>query len=222
MGTKEDVQAKLQALLDASKEVMATAENVHGGRFVKGALSRRWGTSVLVLFRSVFGENSPLYTQASKILARNFEHMDEVEQLWGVVASGVDYWREGYVFDLRREAEAEVEGSILSAAARELATKTGMNEPERRAAAVLAGSVLERHLRQVGVALGITDAEKLHIEALSVELKKLGVFDELMRKAIVGHGAMRNAAAHDVVFSGTKEDVERMIFAVTDICSRVR
>jgi hypothetical protein len=121
------------------------------------------------------------------------------------------------------EAEAEVEGTLLGSAAQALATGHGVNEPERRAAAVITGSVLERHLRTLyGHQGGTQDPEKLSIEALGVELKKLSVINEVQRKQISSLGAIRNSAAHDLKFTTAAEDVQRMLESVTHICAQLR
>jgi hypothetical protein len=86
-----------------------------------------------------------------------------------------------------------------------------------------ASSSVERHLRGLYQAHGGTqDPERLTIEPLGVELKKLGIIDEVQRKRIASVGASRNSAAHDVEFKESADDVKRMIESVTDMCARLR
>jgi hypothetical protein len=220
MALHDDVQRKLQGLLDEAKSVTATKRDTEVGVYLDNSMARRYGTKAKMLLDSTFGSTSPIAKDAARF-AENPNELVEFEGLWGAVAAAVDSWREGYVFNLRAEAEAEVEGNLLTSA-QELAGKHGVNEPERRAATVLAGSVMERHLRSVFTIHGGADAEKLTIEALGTALKKLAVIDEVERKRISAIGASRNSAAHDAVYNDSAEDVKRLIETVTDICGRLR
>lgn len=221
----DEVQRKLQCLLDEAKAVGATARplGTAGLTTLDIAMSRRWASKVETLLSSVFGIESHFVRDARQFAPGTVSSPNDFQHLWGVVAAAVEAWREGLVFNLRTEAEAEVEGSLLGIAAHDLADAHGVNEPERRAAAVIAGSVLERHLRGLYKAHGGTqDPEKLTIDPLGVELKKLGVIDEVQRKRIASVGAIRNSAAHDLAFKESADDVRRTIDTVTDMCARLR
>jgi hypothetical protein len=220
MALKDDVQRRLQALLDEAPSVTATKYQTAAGEYLHNPTARRYATKAKALLESTFGADSVFAKDATRF-AQEANSLIEFEGLWGAVAAALDAWRDGYVFTVHAGAEAEVEGSLLETA-QDLASKRGVNEPERRGAAFLAGSVLERHLRAVHTSHGGKKAEELTIEPLGNELKKLHVIDEVQRKRISAIGASRNSAAHDAVFNDTAADVKRLIETVADICARLR
>lgn len=223
MALPDEVLRKLEAVLKDADAVVATKHDVHGvGRYVDAEIARRWASKARTLLVSVFGENSALSQEAARF-ATHVHVAHDFEQLKGVVGGAVDAFRDGLVFDLRQEAEAEVAGQLLGQAAQDFAHLHGVHEPELRAAAVLAGSVLERHLRDLYVRRGGTeDAEKLMIDRLGVELKKLGAINEIERSRIGAMAAIRNSAAHAATFGATAVQVKSMIESVTDLCARLR
>jgi hypothetical protein len=144
----------------------------------------------------VFGAGSGFVRDVQRFAKQSSTwHKYQVNQMWGVIAGALESWQQGYVFNLR--AEAEVEGSLLGDAARDLARSKEINAPDRRPAAVLAGSVLERHLRGLYKKDGGSeDPEKLTIDPLCNALKKLEVINEVQKKKILAIAASRNEAAH--------------------------
>jgi hypothetical protein len=55
MATADDVQRKLQAVLDEAKAVTATVQHHDYGTFADEAMAQRWATKVESLLTSVFG-----------------------------------------------------------------------------------------------------------------------------------------------------------------------
>jgi hypothetical protein len=119
----------------------------------------------------------------------------------------------GYVRTVEELVHGEVFDDFLSMA-EELQSKG--YDP---AAAVIAGSVLEEHLHKLASRHGLTPIPK-SVDALGVELVKLGAITEPQRKIIAGWYGQRTEAAHGRHANVVHEEVGRMIEGVRDFLVR--
>ncbi len=140
MPVASDVERKLEVLRGEAAGVMSVARQ-SADNFADEGDAQRCASKAAALLTSVFGKDSHFVEDVRRLPSHETWHESQVKQLWGIIAAAHDAWCNGYVFDLRAEAEAEVEGGLLSSATRDLAAALGVDAPERRAAAVLAGSV---------------------------------------------------------------------------------
>jgi hypothetical protein len=211
----EDVAKSFRRLVGHGGGLLAG--NEQADRQVDRRSISKFVSEALTLIRSVFGADHPLYERLARL--QHVHLYGVAAEAYGVVAAAESAWKEGFHFDLKAIARADVESDLIDQASTLLAS--GYD----RAAAVLAGAVLEEHLRSIapswGVAVHNAAGKALTLEPLNVELKKEGAYDGIMQKRITLLGGVRNEAAHGNPFDGRADEVRKLIRDVVDICGGV-
>jgi hypothetical protein len=119
-------------------------------------------------------------------------------------AAKADY-EGGYLFDTRRQIQAEVFDEFLEQA--EYFLKDGYFQ----VAAVVAGAVLEDGLRKLCVSQRITLSSQPALNWMNDELAKSGVYDKMVLKKVTWLADIRNKAAHGKWKEFTAADAEEMV-----------
>jgi len=207
--------------LTAEGELVVSAAfdtgTIYGKHVDKPALAG-WAVNCLALVRSIFGLESDHYV-ALHTLSCERNSLSNAKALLSVLQAANRAWNNGYIFDVKALARADVEADLI-----EQATVL-LDGGYDRAAAVVAGAVVEERLRAVakswGVALSAPNGKLLTLGPLNDELKKAGAYDGIMQKRITLLGGLRNKAAHGEEFESRTRDVESMIRDAVAICGTV-
>jgi hypothetical protein len=211
----DSILRKFDALIQ--KGDSAITMNPEGSYKVEDEVLYAWWTNAVAFLSSVFGDANVHYRTAHELAKGRSVY--GLVQLRGVLKGARDAFESGYVFDMRRIVEAEVESDLIGQA------KALCSGGYLRAAAVVCGAVLEEHLRTIAPSWGVvvTNAEgkSLTLEPLNIALKKAGAYDGILQKRITLLGGIRNPAAHGEAFDVPAADVEKMLLDVLDICDRV-
>lgn len=211
---------RLTKLIGDCSKVLATRQtSSQGHEQLNEPAAHGWATNAQALVRSIFGPDSEHYREASRF-GSLYLSPERIEILQGILRSAADALDQGYVFEMRQLARADVEGDLITQAQELHAASYS------RAAVVIAGAVLEEHLRAVApswsVATTNAAGKNLTLEPLNVELKRAGAYDDVMRSRITAMGTTRNEVAHGQPFNRTDDEVRRFIEDVIDVCDRVR
>ena len=223
MNLDQRISQALQRLVDQGKEVAATIQHAESrgdivaigfGPWVDAALYSAWVTSVLNLVGRVFGRDSDHYQHLLKYRENpsGLEHM--VAPVQGIVSAAKSDYDNGYLFDVKELAAAEVFGDILEMAA--YLQKSGYHV----AAASLSGGVLEDSLRRLHLKHIGKWAGDSNISKLNDGLHKQGVYAQPQWRQIQTWGDIRNDADHGNFASINAADVGRMIDGITDFVVR--
>ncbi|MFO0761692.1 MAG: hypothetical protein U0359_34940 [Byssovorax sp.] len=214
---KTKIREALVEVVADGEAVLATAHKVEFHTYIDGGKSRQWVGKMITVLRSAFGEDGDLYRMAQRFEPKA-EQRDAAVSLHGIAKSALDVWDKGYIFDVRRLAEANVEASLMDQAQALLAGKY------HQAAAVLAGAVLEHHLRSVAAAHGISEADASGrpktMNPLNIDLCKAGVYDAMRRSHIDSLATIRNAAAHGNAVDA--DDAKRLVGDVLSLCDKIK
>jgi hypothetical protein len=218
--TPERITKVLETLILDGEAVLKTQfRNEYDNERVDQTLFAGWAVNVQALIRSTFGAASDHYARVSALVTGDNLLVAAISLL-SVLKGAKSAWEQGYVFDIRALARADVEADFIEQASALLSA--GYELP----AAVLAGAVLEEHLRSVappwGVAIHNAQGKPLTMDPLNNELKRVGAYDGIMQKRILYFASLRNDAAHGNWQPGRSEDVRSMIGGVIDICDRVK
>lgn len=126
----------------------------------------------------------------------------------------------GYLTSLAVHVEAEIAGDYLGQAER-LLGEGGSGQYDHVPAAVLGGAVLEKFLRalcerqQPLIPLVSPEGKPKTMNPLIDDLKKAGVFSELVAKQLRAWTDIRNAAAHGNFTEFNREQVRAMLDGIT-------
>jgi len=177
-----------------------------GNKYVDNELYVEWLFKVQNLFVLCMGEDSMYYKRFveqvhSKGMNTNFT---KFEVLTSIFKAAKNDYENGYLTSMRALITAEVFDNELEQAKELLATKYHV------AAAVIAGTVLETGLRE------LCDAQNPQIahgklDKMNADLKKSGVYNQLLSKRITALADIRNSAAHGKISEFTHDDVQVMI-----------
>lgn len=219
--TPEKVRQNLEALVSEGECVLATKhEPEYDLPSVNTSAASQWSTNVVAMLRSTFGEGSDHYRIAKdRALRLNHgeTHYSDAERLHGVVKAALMAWDNGYVFDLRQLAEAEVEASLIDQA-EELLSKG-----YHLAAAVLAGAVLEQHLRSLCAKYNVSplgpNGKPKTMEPLNQDLCRAGAYSTLQQKQITHLAGIRNEAAHGNPVAA--DEAKRLVQEALSLCGKL-
>ncbi len=218
--TPEKVRQNLEALIHEGARVLASKRVYElDPSAVDETLASQWSINVMAMLRSTFGENSDHYRAAKERAAILLQHSrhDDALKLQGMAKAALAAWDNGYVFELRQLAEADVEASLIEQA-EELLSKGYY-----QAAAVLAGAVMEQHLRSLCAkyavsALGANGKPKT-MEPLNQDLCRAGAYNTLQQKQITHLAGIRNEAAHGNPV--TADDAKRLVQDALSLCGKL-
>lgn len=125
-----------------------------------------------------------------------------LKRLGAIFSASKEDFEGGYLTSIRKIVQAEVFDSELEQALELL------NNGYKLASAVIAGVVLETTLRDLCDHHSIAHGS---LNAMNVELAKLGAYSKLQQKRITALADIRNSAAHGKPSDFTDEDVKSMI-----------
>ena len=139
----------------------------------------------------------------------------------GVFQAALQLLQDGHLDSLLEVVRAETEGELLDQA------ESRGNADYRAAATVIAGGALEVHLRSLCNKFGLSipgEGSISKYDGVIAQARKLGTATaySVTDSKQVGHwGGMRNEAAHKPgAFTGSKDEVRRMIEGVREFISR--
>jgi hypothetical protein len=215
----EDIKRHLRTLIEDGERVKDTKyELFHGGpTYVDREMSRQWATNSVALIRSAFNNTSEHYAAASRFAAECHIHANAT-QLLAVLRAAAVAWDSGYVFEIKKLAEAAVESSLIEQA-QELLAKNFYHP-----AAALAGAVLERHLRTLcakyGVAEKTPEGKPKSMGGINDELHSKNAYSGVTHKHVTHLAGIRNNAAH---FNSPidKDDAKALVRDTIALCSKL-
>ena len=160
------------------------------------------------------------FNQFRAILKMNNLHSSSYQLLFeilGVLEAVIYDLENGLLDDIKNLLQADIFADFLEMG--EHLLKEGYKDP----AAVIIGSVLEDTLRKLAMANNIpTSNEKgklLTMEPINVELAKIDVYNQLVKKQITSWADLRNNAAHAHYDQYDKKQVEQMLYFVQTFTS---
>jgi hypothetical protein len=211
---KEDLIARVDHLIAKGYEALATKHNTRSFTAVvdtdKYVGFRSAGLS---LINQLFGTSHSYYSEFDKTLNKTY-YASEVNSGVEILKAIKLEIEEGWLTSIRKLVTADVFSDFLEMA--EHLLKEGYKD----AAAVIAGSVLEDSLRKLAVINGVSvrseKGKPLTIEPINVELAKLEVYNQLVKKQVTAWADLRNNAAHGNFGKYDEAQVKRMIEYITD------
>lgn len=245
MGTKEDIKAELNALLDKQTELLdLTKDNKHIIKF--GTSYQHWYSRAYKLVEALAPERLPEFvsyylvdpkrkvTDASNYVLQDYikgigartDHFDrplwDANNLAGIrilnqlqILSSLSSRIESVLQDVTGHLFAEIQDAELVAA-------TTLKKISKRAAGALAGVVLERHLQRAADNHKISIGKKSPtISDLNDPLKNKGVYETPVWRKIQLLADIRNLCSHQKATEPTEEQVDELIAGVNSIVKTV-
>lgn len=195
------------------EELVGKAEAA--GEYPAPAEFHEWAVGALNIVKRVFGESSIHY----ELLNTEFENARDDEQdapakAIGVLRAALDDYRGGYLFELRSEIRAETGDDILEDA------KELLKAGRKDLACIVAGVALELTIKDLCQRRGISFDRRSKLDALNIELRKVGAYNESLRKQISAWAALRNHAAHGEWNEYGESEVRGLIDGVEQLIGR--
>lgn len=160
-----------------------------------------WGTSVISLFRQVFGADG-VHTQHFQTAYTNFTgYYHSYETLLALFNAAREDYEGGYIFSIQGLVKAEVLSDSLEQA--EELLRGGYKDP----ACVLVGVSLESTIKHLASKNSVPLAK---LEKMNADLAKLNVYNIAKQKQITAWADLRNKAAHGDWSEYTITDVQAM------------
>jgi hypothetical protein len=153
------------------------------------------------------GKESEHYQRFTENVERVSTHSYAVRACAVLRAANADY-EGGYLFDTRKQVQAEVFDEFLEQA------ECFLRDGYFQVAAVVAGAVLEDGLRKLCVAQGLALPTQPKLDSMNSELAKKGLYDKMVQKKITWLADIRNKAAHGKWAEFTADDADEMIRGV--------
>jgi hypothetical protein len=216
MRISEQITKRFGELLQQGEKILSTRRNgssVSGGvavimpDFVDDSLAQEWATSCLSFLGRVMGKDSDHYRRFAENVEQVHTHSYAVRACAVLRAAKADY-DGGYLFDARKQIQAEVFDEFLEQA--EYFLKDGYFQ----VAAVVAGAVLEDGLRKLCSHKGITLPSQPKLDWMNGELAKSGLYDKMVQKKVTWLADIRNKAAHGRWSEFTADDASEMTSGV--------
>ena len=197
-----------------------------GYRYVEMTLFAKWKTECVTLLGSVM-PNSAIYAEQLKLFVSQQPTDDATtfEHLWGVFSGAYDDFKAGMFDNLKLEIESSVSCDFLSQANALLNDKDQVDY-SYLPAAVLIGAVLEKTLRSLcenanpKIETVNENGRAKKMSAMIVDLKKVGIINEIRSRQLETWNAIRNSAAHGKLDEFTKEQVSVMLQGVQDFMAQ--
>lgn len=146
-----------------------------------------WGTSVISLFRQVFGD-SGIHTQNFQDKFNQFTgYYSDFESLVALLNAAREDYEGGYIFSIQGLVRAEVLGDALEQA--EELLKKGYKDP----ACVLVGVSLESAVKHLATKNSVPIGK---LDRMNNDLAKLGAYNVAKQKQITAWADLRNKGAH--------------------------
>jgi hypothetical protein len=219
----EKLLQRIDQLLNAGKDVMATAYSTSGPfsfNYVDEAKMAGFRSASLSFIDRTYGSIHPHYIQFAK--STDNHNQTNVRSGISILEAIREEIAGGWLISVKSLISAELFADFLDMATHLL--DLNYKDP----AAVMAGSVLEEHLRQLCSQSSIAvvedkDGKLVHIKAdrLNADLTKSSVYSRLDQKNITAWLDLRNNAAHGKYDSYTEEQVRLMLMGITDFIARV-
>jgi len=160
-----------------------------------------WSTSVISLFRQVFGD-SGVHTQHFQAEHNEFGgYYSEFEPMVALLAAAREDYEGGYIFSIQGLVKAEVLSDALEQAHELL--KSGYKDP----ACVLVGVSLETAIKHLATKNAVLLGK---LDRMNSDLAKLGVYNIAKQKQITAWADLRNKAAHGDWSAYSDSDVVAM------------
>jgi hypothetical protein len=160
-----------------------------------------WGTSVISLFRQVFGIDG-VHTQHFQAAYTNFSgYYHSYETLLALFNAAREDYEGGYIFSIQGLVKAEVLSDALEQA--EALLKSGYKDP----ACVLIGVSLESAIKHLASKHSVTLAK---LDKMNADLAKLNAYNVAKQKQITAWADLRNKAAHGDWSAYTLPDIQAM------------
>ena len=202
---------KLVSEIDSIGETLYHGEHDYES-FVNPEKTYEWAYKALNALENIFGDKSKFFLDFKENFKQFGENdglnqisISEVWKVFGIIKAAESEYSNGYIYKLQTLVQAEMFDEFLEQA--EELFKKGYHHP----AAVIAGCVLEDGLRKLCDKNNITFPKKPTIEPMSVELAKIGIYNQFIKDKISSIGKLRNHAAHGELTEFTEKDVEDMI-----------
>jgi hypothetical protein len=160
-----------------------------------------WGTSVISLFRQVFGKDG-VHTQHFEAAYNNFSgYFHSFETMHALFNAAREDYEGGYIFSIQGLVKAEVLNDALEQA--EELLRSGYKDP----ACVLAGVSLETAIKHLASKNSVSFGR---LDKMNSDLAKLNVYNIAKQKQITAWADLRNKAAHGDWSEYTLADVQAM------------
>jgi hypothetical protein len=160
-----------------------------------------WGTSVISLFRQIFGSDG-VHTQHFQAAYANFSgYYSSYETLLALFNAAREDYEGGYIFSIQGLVKAEVLSDALEQA--EELLRNGYKDP----ACVLVGVSLESAIKHLASKNSVLIAK---LDKMNADLAKLNVYNVAKQKQITAWADLRNKAAHGDWSAYTLTDVQAM------------
>jgi hypothetical protein len=183
-----------------------TSERIYDSiyRKVDPASVRGWGTSVLSLFQTVFGEDRAHYRNFHEVFSnRQFiEDTSQFELLLAVFQAAREDYEGGYLFDVRTLAKAEVMVDVLGQA--DIMKNAGYFD----VACIMAGVALELAVKEICTRENIPPAS---FNRMNEELWKLGIYNQAKWEQLKTWYTRRSEPAHGNMGQSTPQETDEMI-----------
>ena len=197
--------ARRFAELDESfKKIPYVHSEYETGRHVPDGKWQGWATSVQNLFRAVFGETSPQWTNFKTAYDECSGDEYRVAALNSLFLAAKEDFDGGYVFDVDLRVSGEVFGDFVVLA------RQALSEGHKDVAAVLACAALEDALKRLALAKGLSVGDKTMSEVVNA-LKSEGVVAGAQKSLLDAMPRIRNMAMHAEWSKITAPDVSSLL-----------
>lgn len=202
-----ELQAKGEAVLASKVVDFVTAEGKSHYK-VPSSGYKEWATNVLNLLQRTFGESSIHYKNFAKHYDDFSGWMSEFDDSFGIFRAAREDYEQGYLFNIRTLAKAEVLADALTQAKELLAS--GYKDP----ACILARVALESALKDLAVRFNVSEGK---LDRMNAELTKAGAYNMAKQKQITAWAEIGNKAAHGDWTSYSDQDAANMVAGTESI-----
>lgn len=217
---KEKLLKQFDKLIEEGKIVLNSKHLVNYYYYVKDDLFHSWKIQAINLSQCVVPSQSVLRNKIAEII--NFQQKyGKAVEIQGILTGLREDLNNGMLEDLERQIEGAVSVDYLEQA------ESLMKEEKNRSysyipVAVLAGVVLEKNLKTLceknipPIPTVKDNGFSKTMGALIDDLKAAGIFNEIRAKQLRGYADIRNAAAHGRNNEFSREQVQEMLFGITN------
>lgn len=195
-----ELQVKGDAVL-ASQIVDFVADGKQYFKVPSGSY-KEWATNVLNLLQRTFGENSVHYKNFATHYDGFAGWISDFNDSYGIFRAAREDYEQGYLFNIRTLAKAEVLADALTQAKELLAS--GYKDP----ACILARVALESALKDLAARFNVTEGK---LDRMNADLTKAGAYNMAKQKQITAWAEIGNKAAHGDWTTYTAQDAASMV-----------
>jgi len=163
--------------------------NGFSGTYVPSGTWEQWATSAQNLILTVFGENSPHYSNFVTAFKACAGYDYHINVLKGIFLSAKEDFEGGYVFNVDLRISGEIFGDFIAMA------KHSLSEGHKDVAAVLACAALEDTLKRFAATNGLDVSDKSMQEVVSA-LKSKGLVSGAQKSLLDSMPKVRDFAMH--------------------------